>query len=230
MSPPAAGRPHDTDMIQDARRRLLVAFQRPGPEAADPDNGPGPAVSSHPLVDFVAYAQDCVLSGRVRLSADRMTDLLNEHEEVRLVDVMVQRLEDAGAVEALEVMIRRDEILFVHAAGPRGEAARRRRTLIHPLEMQLGPYRVRGFLHALPGSPPLVALRHRLPMVPLTDAWVEYDDGVQHHQHHVGAIVVNRERIDWIGPAMDGALDMREPFGRVYEEPMGRFRGGPTTS
>lgn len=205
-------------MIQDARRRLLVAFQRTGPESAEPVSDAGPARTLHPLVDFVAYAEDCVLSGRVRLSADRMTDLLNEHEEIRLVDVMVQRLEDAGAVEALEVMIRRDEILFVHAAGPRGEVARRRRTLLHPLEMQLGPYRIRGFLHALPGSQPLVALRRRQTMVPLTDAWVEYDDGAKQHRHHVGAIVVNREQIDWIGSAREGDLEVRDPFGRGYEE------------
>lgn len=208
-------------MIQDARRRLLVAFQRTGPDPADPVNGPGSARSSHPMVDFVAYAEDCVLSGRVRLSAERMTDLLNEHEEIRLVDVMVQRLEDAGAVEAREVVIHRDEILFVRAAGPRGVTGRRRRTLLHPLAMQLGPYLVRGYLHALPGSPPLVALLRRQPMVPLTDAWVEYDDGSRHQRQRVGSIVVNREQIEWIGPATDSDMEMRESFGQGSEGPIG---------
>ncbi len=172
------------------------------------------------MVDFVAYAEDCVLSGRVRLAADRMTDLLNQHEEVQLMDVMVQRLRDAGALEASEVLVRREEILFVHAAGPRGEAGRRRRTLLHPLVMQLGPYQVRGYLHALPGSPPLVSIRSREPMVPLTDALIEYDDGSVHHRHHVGAIVVNREHIDWIAPARDGELEVRDPFGRNCEGPL----------
>ena len=165
------------NMIHDAGRRLLFAFQRPGSEQADPVTLPDPARLRHPMVDFVAYAEDCVLSGRVRLSADRMTDLLNQHEEVQLVDVHGPAAPDAGALEANEVQVRRDEILFVHAAGPRGEAGRRRRTLQHPLAMQLGPYQVRGYLHALPGSPPLVSIRSREPMVPLTDAWIEYDDG-----------------------------------------------------
>ncbi len=213
-------RPHDTDMIQDARRRLLVAFQRSGAEPADPQSDSDRARSPHPLVDFVAYAEDCVLSGRVRLSAERMSDLLNAHEELELVDVMVQRLEGAGAVEAREVVIHRDEILFVHAAGPRGVPGRRRRTLMHPLAMQIGPYHIRGYFHHLPGSQPLVAIRRRQPMVPLTDAWVEYDEGSRHHRHRVGAIVVNREQIDWIGTATEGDMEMRESFGRGSEEPI----------
>lgn len=220
MDRSAARRAHHGNVIHDAGRRLLFAFQRSGSEQADPDALLDPARLRHPMVDFVAYAEDCVLSGRVRLSADRMTDLLNAHEEVQLVDVMVQRLRDAGALEANEVLVRRDEIIFVHAAGPRGEAGRRRRTLMHPLAMQLGPYQVRGYLHALPGSPPLVAIRSREPMVPLTDAWIEYDDGSVHHRHHVGAIVVNRDHIDWIAPTQDGELEVRDPFGRRCEGPL----------
>lgn len=213
-------------MIHDARQRLLVAFNRSGPEPVDPTIGPDAARSPHPLIDFVAYAEDCVLSGRVRLSAERMTDLLNENDAIQLRDVIVHRLEDAGSIEAREVVIHRDEILFVHAAGPRGVVGRRRRTLMHPLAMQLGPYLVRGYLHALPGSPPLVALRGRPTMVPLTDAWIEYDDGARHHRHRVGAIVINREQIDWIGHAMEGDMEMRPSFGGGFDSPLGERQRG----
>ena len=161
-----------------------------------------------------------MLSGRVRLSSERMTDLLNDHDEIQLVDVMVQRLRDAGSLEIPEVLVRREEILFVHAAGPRGVANRRRRVLMHPLAMQLGPYKVRGYLHALPGSPPLVSIRNRQSMVPLTDAWIEYDDGSVHHRHHVGAIVVNRDHIDWITPDQDGAMAFHDAFGQSCEGPL----------
>ena len=219
-------RAHDDTVIHDAGRRLLFAFQRPGSEPTDPIALLDSARARHPMVDFVAYAEDCVLSGRVRLAADRMTDLLNQHDEVQLMDVMVQRLRDAGALEVKEVHVRREEILFVHAAGPRGEAARRRRTLLHPLAMQLGPYQVRGYLHALPGSPPLVSIRSREPMVPLTDAWIEYDDGSVHHRHHVGAIVVNRDHIDWIAPARDGEMEHHDAFGRSCEGPLAEGQPG----
>jgi hypothetical protein len=207
-------------MIQDAGRRLLFAFQRseagPGDAVPAPDSGP----PRHPMVDFVAYAEDCVLSGRIRLSAGRMTDLLNDHEEIQLVDVMVQRLRDTGALEVPEVQVRREEILFVHAAGPRGEVGRRRRTLMHPMVMQLGPYKVYGYLHALPGSPPLVSMHNRQPMVPLTEAWIEYDDGSLHHRHRVGAIVVNREHIDWMLPGQESDMQYHDPFGRSCEGPL----------
>ena len=226
MDRSAAPAAHHDHVIHDAGRRLLFAFQRTGSDQPDPIGHLDPVRLLHPMVDFVAYAEDCVLSGRVRLAADRMTDLLNEHDEVRLVDVMVQRLRDAGALEANEVVVRRDEILFVHAAGPRGEAGRRRRTLLHPLAMQLGPYQVRGYLHALPGSAPLVAIRSREPMVPLTDAWIEYDDGTVHHRHHVGAIVVNREHIDWIAPARDNEMELRDSFGRSCEGSLAEGQSG----
>lgn len=173
------------------------------------------------MVDFVAYAEDCMLSGRVRLAAGRMTDLLNDHEELKLVDVVVQRLQDSGTIEVAEVQVRREEILFVHASGPRGESGRRRRTLMHALALQVGPYQIRGYLHALPGSPPMVAIRSRQPMVPLTEAWIEYDDGgALHHRHRVGAIVVNRDHIDWIAPYQEGAMEFHVPFGRSCEGPL----------
>ena len=220
MDRSAARRAHDSHVIQDAGRRLLFAFQRSEAEGVDPGAASVPGRTLHPMVDFVAYAEDCVLSGRIRLSAERMTDLLNDHEEIQLVDVMVQRLRDGGVLETPEVLVRREEILFVHAAGPRGEVARRRRMRMHPLAMQLGPYKVRGYLHTLPGSPPLVAIRGRQPMVPLSEAWIEYDDGSLHHRHHVGAIVVNREHIDWITLAQEVETQFHDPFGRSCEGPL----------
>ena len=45
---------------------------------------------------------------------------------------------------------------------------------------QLGPYHVRGYLHALPGSTRRWPSDAARPMVPLTDAWIEYDVGADH--------------------------------------------------
>ena len=79
-------------MIQSLGRRLSLIFDR---GAEDPDltgvTPPGAAVLP-PLVDFVAYADDYTLSGRIRLRSDRLTDMLNDHEELQLVDVLVQSL------------------------------------------------------------------------------------------------------------------------------------------
>ncbi|MGK2851514.1 MAG: hypothetical protein ACSLFN_11450 [Candidatus Limnocylindrales bacterium] len=196
-------------MIHSFGRRLRVIFG--GTTAPDPAVGDATELAAplQPIVEFVAYAEDCLLSGRIRLAAERLSDMLNDHDEYELIDVMVESLETPEAAEAQAVLVHRDEILLVHAAGPRGSPNRRQRTRPHPVAMQLGPYHVRGYLHALPGSDPLLAIRRRKPMVPITDAWVEFVVGGTHQRRQVGTLVVNREQIDWITTAVDE--DIRVP-------------------
>lgn len=190
------------------------------------------------MVDFVAYAEDCILSGRISLAEERLTDLLNAHDEYVLSDVLVERFDDSPAVILAEVMVRRDEVLLVHATGPRGSAARRQRTRQHPLAMQLGPYHVRGYLHALPGSDPLAAIRRRKSMVPMTDAWIEVGGGSGRQRRRVGVVVVNREQMDWAVPALDDEVEMpdlplqaehgplvKDFTGQILFEPMDRALG-----
>lgn len=208
-------RADDSTVIQSIGRRLRVVFQRSG----DPDDPSGlpddrrPARALLPLVEFVAYAEDCILYGHVRLAADRLTDMLNQHDEIDLVDVMVERLDGLGALEVKEVLVRRDELLLVHATGPRGNQARRNRTREHPLAMKLGPYDVRGNLHAPPGHDPLLTIRRRKPMVPITDAWIEYLAAAERQRRRVGGLVVNREQIDVIAHAIDEWVELPDlPF------------------
>lgn len=200
-------------MSKSLGRRLRVVFQRseePDDPSGDADDQSKPARGLLPLVEFVAYAEDCILSGHVRLAADRLTDMLNQYDEIDLVDVMVERLDGLGVVEVKEVLVRREEILLVHATGPRGSQSRRKRTRQHPLAMKLGPYAVRGNLHALLGTDPLLAIRRRRPMVPLTDAWIEYHGSGEHQRRRVGVLVVNRDQIDVIEHALDEAIELPE--------------------
>jgi hypothetical protein len=193
-------------MIQSFGRRLRVAFDRSSIEPIEEAGEPAPPLA--PLVEFVAYGEDWILSGRVRLAAERLSDMLNAHDEYELVDVMVERLDAGAAVEVTEIVVRRDELLLVHATGPRGSQARRRRTRPHPLAMQLGPYHVRGYLHALPGTDPLVAIRRRTIMVPLTEATIEFTTGGSNERRDVGTVVINRELIDWVVPALEQDVAM----------------------
>jgi hypothetical protein len=193
-------------MIQSFGRRLRVAFDRSSSEPLEESGEPAAPLA--PLVEFVAYAEDCVLSGRVRLAAERLTDMLNGHDEYELVDVMVERLDTEAAVEVTEIVVRRDVLLLVHATGPRGSQARRRRTRPHPLAMQLGPYHVRGYLHALPGTDPLHAIRRRTIMVPLTEASIEFTIGGVSERRDVGTVVINRELIDWVATALEQEVTM----------------------
>jgi hypothetical protein len=185
-------------MIQSLGRRLSLIFDR-GADGSDATGAshPGAAVL-HPLVDFVAYADDCTLSGRIRLRSDRLTDMLSDHEELHLVDVLVQSLADREAVEVREVVVPRDELLLVRATGPRGDHARRTRTRLTHVAITVAPYQVRGYLHAAPFLDALAGLHRRGPMVPLTDAIIDYTIDGEWQRHRVGTLIVNRSAIDHI--------------------------------
>lgn len=197
----------DSGMIESLGHRLRVVFGRASTVEPVPTERSSRNRSARE-VEFVAYGEDCVLSGVVRMAADRLTDMLNEHDEYLLVNVLVEGLAGDQAVEAAEVLVRRDELLIVHAAGPRGNQGRRHRTRSHPVAVQLGPYHVRGYLHALPGADPIQAIRRRQPMVPLTDAWIEFPPATGRPRLRLGTVMVNREQVDWIVPAGDEEVEL----------------------
>ncbi len=217
-----------TQFRTNATRRMRLVFGRQSvPVSMDlqpqPDKGR--------QVEFVAYGEDCLLSGFVRLESDRLTDLLNEHEEVELVDVLVHDLSAGTDMQVADIVVLRDELLMVHAMGPRGDRARRTRTRQHPVAIQLGPYHVRGYIHALPGSDPIAGFRRRRPMVPITDAWIEYTTGKTRQRRRVGTLIINRELVDWIVEAIDEEVEMPDiplsayPRGPLLKDFTGQVRG-----
>jgi hypothetical protein len=190
-------------MIRSLGRRLSLFFHRAPPPGALPEGGhPGAAVL-YPMVDFVAFAEDCTLFGRIRLRAERLTDMLNDHEEVELVDVMVQSLTDPSVIEIKEVIVPRHELLLVSATGPRGDLNRRTRTRQTSVAVAIGPYTVRGNLHTVPFVDAMSALHRRSAMVPLTDAVLDYQMGGDWHRQRLGALIVNRVSIDHIIEAVE---------------------------
>ena len=210
-------------------RRLLIAL------GAKPDTEPV-AIAAAPqhslrLVEFVAYTEDCLISGWVQLSEDRLTDLLNGHDQYRITDAYVEALADGTPYEVAVIDVDRDELLIVHATGPRGDQGRRQHTRQHPLALQLGPYHVRGYFHALPGTDPIANLRRRQSMVPLTDAWVEYGSGEQRQRRGVGTVVINRDLVDWVVPAIDDEVELPElplsngPAGPLLKDFTGDLKG-----
>jgi hypothetical protein len=181
--------------------RLHVDLQRMPEEVFEPD-----AVPEAPLVRFAAYARHHRVSGWVHLRADRLTDLLNTHDELLLTDVEVEGLEDGETHAVDRVLITRADLVAVHAAGPRGDAALRVRTRAHPLAMQAGNYLIGGHLHAIPGVDPLDHVRDRPPMIPLTDAWIEYWSAERRTRQAIGTLIVNRVAADWVRVVTDEDL------------------------
>lgn len=194
-------------MIQGMGRRLRLAIDR-GDETPSPVPVLPLARDPGPYVDFVAYAEDCTLSGQIRLGNGRLTDLLNGSDEWQLVDVMAESFDGAELVEIKEVAVARDEIIVVHVAGPRGSQERRHRTNLHPVALQAGRLRIRGFLHGRPGLDPLIVIARSRPMLALTDASIEYEHHGLRERRRVGTIVVNRDRIDLIDRVADHEVDL----------------------
>ena len=144
-----------------------------------------------PLVRFEAFLAAQRLFGWVRLDADRLTDLLNSHDLVRLTNVLVEESRDGSAVLADETLIPRSEIVAVVASGPRGDPSRRVETRVHPVTIESGVYRVGGLVHAPPGMDPAERFGNDEPMVPLTEAWLEYPWGDRDRRDARATVIVN---------------------------------------
>ena len=128
---------------------------------------------------------------------------MNQAERFELVGVLLSPLDGSGAYELRQMLVERDEIMLVHAMGPRGNAGRRHRTRQSPIVVKSGPYEVHGYVHALPGSDPIASLRRRRPMIALTDAVIRYSMGRERLERRVSTVIVNREAADWIAAGHD---------------------------
>jgi hypothetical protein len=144
-----------------------------------------------PLVRFEAFLSAQRMFGWVRLDADRLTDLLNAHDLLRLTNVLVEEHGDGRAVSADETVIPRSEIIAVIASGPRGDPRRQLETRTHSVAIDSGVYRFGGLVHVPVGVAPGRWLSVSGPMVPLTEAWLQYRVG-GHWRHDTGkTIIVN---------------------------------------
>ncbi len=174
---------------------------------AEPAVAPSQPPPTHD-VGLTVYTGDSLAVGYVPLTAGRVTDLLNEHEDFEFVDTYLESLADGHGLSLQTVDIARDEIFAVGVAGPRGDPARRRRTRPIGIEVRIGPYDVRGSIHVVPGTDPILSFRGRRAMVPLTEATIEWETPEGRKIARWGTLVVNRLQADWIAPA---TRDVRPP-------------------
>ena len=173
--------------------RLHLVLQPTFEEVYEPD-----FLSELPLIRFVAYERQHRVFGCVRLEADRLTDLLNGCEELHLEDVEIAGHEDGTTRSLEQFVIGRRALIAVHASGPPGDETLRQPTRLVPVALQCGQYLVGGHLHVLSGEDPLASAQQRPPMIPLTEAWIEYWTGDERRHRSTGTIIVNRDQADWM--------------------------------
>lgn len=189
--------------------RLCLVLERVSEEVHEPE-----FVATLPLVGFEAFVPGGRVFGWVRLDADRLTDMLNAHEELQLINVIIEHLGGA-TVTADEAIVRRGELIAVRARGPRGDAALREPTLTHPVVVESGPYLIGGHLHAAPGANPMLRILGREPMVPLTAAWITHRSDGDPRLQPVGTIIVNRELATRIARVTEEELAEARPASAV---------------
>lgn len=183
-------------------------MRRTRPVSADPP-------ASDRKIDFIAYATDCVVAGRVVLETERLAELLRGQDEYDLEAVSLEVLADDRVVELDTAKVFREDLCVVAGTGPRGNPARRVRTRPHPVRARVGPYDVLGYVHAMPTADVLGGV-HRRPIIPVTLGSIRYLRGDEPIQRAHAAMLVNRDRIDWIEEA--------------EEDHQVRFPDFPTTS
>ncbi len=150
------------------------------------------------LVPFIGYADGRRFIGYVECDGERLTDVLNRSDSVIVREAFVESFDDDTVINLGDGEVDRSIVYAVEATGGRGEGSRRIHTVRHRLQVQLGPYTALGLLHSLPGQQPLPYLHARGPMIPLSDATLGFYSRGQLVLRDVGALIVNREKIEWV--------------------------------
>ena len=161
-----------------------------------------------PLLRFEAFLERERLFGWVRLEADRLTDLLNAHEALRLYQATFESLVDGETRQVEDVVVPRSSLIAVSVTGPRGDPALRRWTHSHAAVVQIGEFLMGGYAHAVPGEDPLKTILKRPAMVPLTDARLEHWPEGHHRRTWIGTMIFNRDLADWVRVVTDEELEL----------------------
>ena len=160
-------------------------------------------------IDLRAFSADCLIAGKLELSAPRLTDMLNAETIFHLTDVVLEGLADGRRISIPAYNLPRDEIYAVKVTGPRGSKALRIVTVPHRVQAQIGPYNVLGRLNAAPGMDPLRTMTDRGVMLPLTDATIAYVVAGILEVRDASTVIINRELSSWVR----GAETEESPMG-----------------
>ena len=124
-------------------------------------------------IDFVGFADDCRVEGRVDLEDARLADLLNRRKMITVRDCVLVSTLDGHTREFDRLVISLNKLDIVVASGPRGDPRRRLATKPNGAVVKLGPYCAEGFMHAPPTANPVRGFDRRPAMVAITDAVLE---------------------------------------------------------
>lgn len=157
-------------------------------------------------VPLTAYAEDCSLTGEVDITSDRLSDFLASTAEFEVVNLTFWALDDGRVVGALYSSILRDDLCLVLAGEPRGREDLRIWTRTYPVVARVGPYVVRGYIHAPPTIDPL-KLPSRRKIVPLTSGTITFTEAGREVAIEAETVLMNSTWIEALQTATTEDLD-----------------------
>jgi hypothetical protein len=153
-------------------------------------------------VPLTAYAEDCSFTGELDFVADRLSDFLAGTVEFVVGPVTFRALDDGHVIQAGSAAILRDDLCVVVASEPRGREDLRIWTRQYPVLARVGPYRVRGYLHAPPTIDPM-KMPSRRTILALTSGTIAYTEAGNEVEIEAETVLVNSARIESLEPAMN---------------------------
>jgi hypothetical protein len=175
-------------------------------------------------VEFLGFAADCTISGKITMFGERLTDFLNGQERYRVHHVECESLADGHRVAVDSISVERNDLLAVMATGPRGSEKQRVSLQTNRLQVCIGPYLILGRLHVKPGTDAVASVLKRDPMIPFTNATIAFEVAGSIIARDVSTIIVNRLLVDWISPTTETAslfpdVPARSPFvSRLHQD------------
>ena len=168
-------------------------------------------------IEFLAFAGDCTVTGKMTMFGERLTDFLNGQERFRVHHLECESLADGHRAAVDSLSLERNDLLAVVGTGPRGNEKQRVSLQTSRLQVSIGPYLILGRLHSKPGADAVASVMHRDPMIPLTNATIAYEVAGTIVARDIPTIIVNRLLVDWISPTTDAAtlfpdVPVRSPF------------------
>ena len=162
-------------------------------------------------VPFEAYAEDCSFTGELALSGDRLSDFLASTAEFEVLNLTCRALDDGRVVEALFAPVTRDDLCLVLAGEPRGRDDLRIWTRQFAVLASVGPYVVRGYVHAPPTIDPL-KLPERRKIVAVTSGTVAYTEAGTELVIEADTVLLNSARIERFESATAEDLGRADPM------------------
>ena len=186
-------------------------------------------------IDFLAFAADCTITGKMTMFGDRLSDFLNGQERFRVHHIECESLEDGHRVPVDSISIERDDLLAVVGTGPRGNEKQRIPLRTARIHLSIGPYLILGRLHTNAGADAVASVLKREPMLPLTNVTIAYEVAGAIVARDVPTVIVNRLLVDWISPTTEAAplfpdVPVRSPFTQRLQKDMTGSASAPGLS